>query len=101
MGAMITMSKARWKLLSKILRIAGIVAFSTCVIMTEVLAQRASTSRPHNPDPEKRAFRLPPGGILCFLPANPRRHDLPVRVVLVGKFAPSLAGIGDAGVARR
>jgi len=46
-------------------------------------------------------FRLRRGGTSCFLPANPRRHDLPVRVVLGCKLPPSLVGVGDAAHLRR
>jgi len=38
-------------------------------------------------------FRLRRGGTSCFLPANPRRHDLPVRVVLGCKLPPSAARV--------
>ena len=45
--------------------------------------------------------RLRRGGTSCLLPANPLRHDLPVRVVLGCKLPPSLVGVGDAAHLRR
>ena len=46
-------------------------------------------------------FRLRRGGTSCLLPANPLRHDLPVRVVQGCKLPPSLVGVGDAAYLRR
>jgi hypothetical protein len=46
-------------------------------------------------------FRLRRGGTSCLLPANPLRHDLPVRVVQGCNLPPSLVGVGDAAYLRR
>src|ERR1051325_6813058 len=47
------------------------------------------------------AFRLPRGGPSCFLSANPRPQDLPVRVVLGPELPPSRMRVGEAARLRR
>src|SRR5262245_60748924 len=47
------MSKQRWIILSKILRIGGVVAILICSIVFYVLIGRASMARPHYPDPAR------------------------------------------------
>ena len=47
------MSIKRWILLSKGLKIAGLVAFLGCFIVSLTLAQYANFTRPHSPDTGK------------------------------------------------
>ncbi|HYR84453.1 MAG TPA: hypothetical protein VE422_10285 [Terriglobia bacterium] len=47
------MSIKRWIILSKALKVAGLVAFLACFTASLLIAQYANFTRPHNPNSEK------------------------------------------------